>query len=115
MTKLDRRLWNHSRLFGGLFFLGVLAIMLAACSTQASYPTKGISLICPSGAGGASDLAAKPLAEYVSKKWGQPVTMDYKTGAGGTTGTLAALQAPPDGYTLATVANSQGTINPALE
>ncbi|MCR4393385.1 MAG: PAS domain-containing sensor histidine kinase, partial [Dehalococcoidales bacterium] len=38
-----------------------------------------------------------------------------KTGAGGTTGTVAGLQSPPDGYTLFLAGNSNGTINPALE
>jgi len=43
------------------------------------------------------------------------VSVVIKTGAGGTTGTVAGLQSPPDGYTLFLAGNSNGTINPALE
>ena len=43
------------------------------------------------------------------------MTVVIKTGAGGTTGTVAGLQSAPDGYTLVLAGNSNGTINPALE
>jgi len=114
---------SHSllRFLGRVFVLSLcvsgLLLTLSAPSAQSasSYPTKPITLICPFSAGGASDLVGRAVADYLTKKWGQPVSVVIKTGAGGTTGTVAGLQSPPDGYTLFLAGNSNGTINPALE
>jgi tripartite-type tricarboxylate transporter receptor subunit TctC len=92
-----------------------LAGFTPSAQAAAAYPTKPITLICPFSAGGASDLVGRAVADYLTKKWGQPVSVVIKTGAGGTTGTVAGLQSPPDGYTLFLAGNSNGTINPALE
>lgn len=50
--------------------------------------------------GGAADVAARLVAAYASKKWGQPVNVVNMPGASGITGTLRAIGARPDGYTL---------------
>ena len=50
--------------------------------------------------GGGTDILARPLADALSKKWGQPVIIDNRGGAGGNIGTKAAADAEPDGYTL---------------
>ena len=114
---------SHSliRFLGRVFVLSLcvsgLLLTLSAPSAQSasSYPTKPITLMCPFSAGGASDLVGRAVADYLTKKWAQPVSVVIKTGAGGTTGTVAGLQSPPDGYTLFLAGNSNGTINPALE
>ncbi len=112
---------SRSRSFWGSFAVGLvagaLALTLFASPAQsgAPYPTKPITLVCPFSAGGASDLVGRAVADYLTKKWGQPVNVVIKTGAGGTTGTVAGLQSAPDGYTLFLAGNSNGTINPALE
>src|SRR5512139_4000163 len=93
----------------------ILTVSAPSARSAAPYPTKPITLICPFSAGGASDLVGRAVADYLTKKWGQPVSVVIKTGAGGTTGTVAGLQSPPDGYTLFLAGNSNGTINPALE
>src|SRR5512142_932148 len=93
----------------------VLTIFGSSAESAAPYPSKAITLICPFSAGGASDLVGRAVADYLRKKWGQPVNVVIKTGAGGTTGTVDGLQAAPDGYTLFLAGNSNGTINPALE
>jgi tripartite-type tricarboxylate transporter receptor subunit TctC len=100
----------------GLAF-SALALMTFVTPVQsaATYPTKPITLICPFTAGGATDLVQRAVADYLFKRWGQPVNVVIKTGAGGTTGTVAGLQAAPDGYTLFGAGSSNGTINPALE
>ena len=99
------------------FAVSALALMTFVTPVQsaATYPTKPITLICPFTAGGATDLVLRAVADYLVKRWGQPVNVVIKTGAGGTTGTVAGLQAAPDGYTLFGAGNSNGTINPALE
>jgi tripartite-type tricarboxylate transporter receptor subunit TctC len=93
----------------------VLTVLAPSARSAAPYPTKPITLICPFSAGGASDLVGRAVSDTLTKKWGQPVTVVIKTGAGGTTGTVAGLQSAPDGYTLFLAGNSNGTINPALE
>jgi tripartite-type tricarboxylate transporter receptor subunit TctC len=117
MTRSISLLRSPGRLFVLSLFVSGLLLTGFGPSTQSApaYPTKPITLICPFSAGGASDLVGRAVADYLTKKWGQPVSVVIKTGAGGTTGTVAGLQSPPDGYTLFLAGNSNGTINPALE
>ena len=67
-----------------------------------SFPSKPITFICPWPAGGSTDLTMRAVAEAAGKILGQPMVIDNKAGASGTTGpaTMAA-SARPDGYTLA--------------
>ncbi|MBB5215637.1 Bug family tripartite tricarboxylate transporter substrate binding protein [Parapusillimonas granuli] len=78
--------------------------VIAACTTSisqatADYPTKPISLIVPLGAGGATDVVARVIAEKLSEKLGQPVVIENRPGAEGAMGVHAAAKAAPDGYT----------------
>ncbi len=98
-----------------LTVLGLSLLAAVPSYSAAPYPSKGITLICPFAPGGSSDLAARPLANYLQKKWGQPVSVVNKIGASGTTGTIEALQSAPDGYTLYVTGSTNGSINPALE
>ncbi len=66
-----------------------------------SWPQKPIKIIVPYTPGGASDITARILADRMSSKFGQPVTVDNRAGASGTIGTDAVAKAAPDGYTLA--------------
>jgi len=85
---------------------GIAAAILATSSmistAQAdAYPEKAITLVAPYGAGGASDLAARALAETASNyTGGQPVVVVNKTGNGGMNGARFVSEADPDGYTL---------------
>lgn len=66
-----------------------------------AYPTKAIEIIVPFAAGGGTDLSARAVADYLSKDWGQAITVVNKPGASGATGTDAALkQGTNDGYTV---------------
>ena len=64
------------------------------------YPTKPIELVVPAAPGGGADLAARLVAAYASKKWGQPVNVVNMAGASGITGLLQVINAAPDGNTL---------------
>jgi tripartite-type tricarboxylate transporter receptor subunit TctC len=92
-----------------------LAAMLAAAlpCTAASYPTKPITLVVPFAAGGTNDILARAIGRALAAEWGQPVVIDNRAGAGGTTGIVSAARAAPDGYTLLLV-SSTFTINPAV-
>ncbi len=77
--------------------------LLAATHPAAAkgpFPTKPINLIVPFPPGGGVDVQARLIMEPLSKALGQPIVVQYKTGAGGNIGTQALLAAPPDGYTL---------------
>jgi len=92
-----------------------LAAMLAAAAScpAASYPTKPITLVVPFAAGGTNDILARAIGRALTTEWGQPVVIDNRAGAGGTTGIVSAAKATPDGYTLLLV-SSTFTINPAV-
>lgn len=78
-----------------------------------TYPTKPIIVIVPNNPGGFADITARVIAAELTKSLGQNVLVQNKPGAGATLGTLAAVQSPPDGYTLLAVFDSHAT-NPSL-
>lgn len=82
-----------------------LALTLLASTGQASsdYPKQTIRLIVPYSAGGVTDLAGRALAEQMSKRLGQSVVVENKTGANGTMGAIQMLTTKPDGYTISMV------------
>ena len=82
--------------------LAVTALSMFALSSQAqpSFPTKPVRLIVPQTPGGASDALARIMAQKLSEKWGQPVVVENRAGAGGNIGMDAVAKSPPDGYTL---------------
>jgi tripartite-type tricarboxylate transporter receptor subunit TctC len=72
----------------------------AGTALAQSWPSKPIKLIVPYAAGGATDITARAIGEKLSARLGQPVLVDNRGGAGGVTGTDAALKSPADGHTL---------------
>lgn len=65
------------------------------------YPTKPVEIIVPFVPGGGTDLTARLVADYLGKKWGQPILVVNKPGGGGMIGARAALkEGRPDGYTV---------------
>ena len=83
------------------FLIIALASVATICATaaRAEWPTRRINLIVPFAAGGGADPVARQIAEEISKRLGQPVTVDFRPGANGTIGATAAAKARPDGYT----------------
>lgn len=64
------------------------------------YPKKPIVMVIPAGAGGATDILGRVMAEELGKRLGQTVVVDNKTGASGMIGAQAVARAAPDGHTL---------------
>jgi tripartite-type tricarboxylate transporter receptor subunit TctC len=80
---------------------------------QQNFPTKPVRLLIPYAAGGAVDILGRTLGDELSKRWGQPVIIENRTGAGGTIASQVVAKSDPDGYTLVIVASGH-SINPYL-
>jgi tripartite-type tricarboxylate transporter receptor subunit TctC len=65
-----------------------------------SYPTRPIRVVVPFPAGGSTDVAARLVAEHLSRAFGQQVYVENKSGANGTVGIEDAARSRPDGYTI---------------
>ena len=81
----------------------------------AAYPDKPIRLIVPFAAGGNADFVARVVGAPMQQALGQPVVIDYRTGAGGSLGADMAAKSAPDGYTLFTGSNGPLTVNPFVQ
>ena len=80
----------------------IAAFALLGCAPLAAqdWPNKPIRMIVPFAAGGSTDVAARLVAENLSRSLGQQVVVENRTGANGNIGTEAAAKSAPDGYTL---------------
>ena len=93
--------------------LALAAALFATPSLAQDYPTRPVRVIVPFGAGGPADVAARLLGNILQENFGQPFVVENRTGAGGVIGTLEVAKAPPDGYTLLMMSNTQ-TANESL-
>ena len=101
------------RFFGKLSLLALLAITSVAAVSQA-FPSKPVRIVVPQAPGGASDALARIIGQKLSEKWGQPVVIDNRAGAGGNIGMQFVATAPADGYTLLLGYLATHAINGAL-
>src|ERR1700689_5186189 len=77
------------------------------------YPTRPVRLLIGFNAGGAPDVVARLLAQWLSERIGQNFLIENRPGAGGNIATEAVVRAPADGYTLLLV-GSPNFINATL-
>jgi tripartite-type tricarboxylate transporter receptor subunit TctC len=82
----------------GLGLLGALAA--SAAQAQQNFPSRPVRMIVPYPPGGATDVIARLVSERLAAKWGQPVVVENRAGAGSTVGAGFVAQQAPDGYTL---------------
>jgi tripartite-type tricarboxylate transporter receptor subunit TctC len=101
---------------------GILSIFLSiylmgaaqAQTTALNFPNKPVRIIVPQTPGGASDALARIVGQKLSEKWGQPVVIENRPGAGGNIGMDAVAKAPGDGYTLLMSYVGSHAINPSI-
>ncbi len=94
---LPRRRFLH--LAGGAVALPVLSRVARA----ENYPSRPVHWIVAFAAGGPNDTIARLIGQYLSDHLGQQFVIENRTGAGGNVGMEFALNAAPDGYTIAFV------------
>lgn len=80
---------------------GLLAALAASVAgAQGTFPTHTVRFVVPFPGGGINDVLARIVADKLQTRWGQPVVIENKTGAGGNIGAELAYQSEGDGYTL---------------
>jgi len=87
----------------GLIVLAIGAVAFAMDGNPAAaqaYPSRPVTIIVPFSAGGTTDVIARILGEHMSRTLGQQFIVENAVGAGGTTGSIRAMRASPDGYTV---------------
>ena len=105
---------HRARLLAGLVSTFILSSVLVTPAAAQPYPSRIVKLVVPQTPGGATDVFARKIGQLLGEKWGQPVVIENRAGAGGVIGTDVVAKSAPDGYTLlVTYAGSQA-INPSL-
>jgi tripartite-type tricarboxylate transporter receptor subunit TctC len=91
------------------------AVLPAAAQTAwaENYPARPVRVVVPIAAGGANDVTARLIGQWLSERLGQQFVIENRSGAGGNIGTEAVIRAPADGYTLL-ISSSIAAINPTL-
>ena len=83
----------------GLVWLAALGCLVSPARSQ-GYPERPVKIIVPFPAGGTADAVPRLVADWLSRKWGQPVVIENRAGAAGNIGAEAVYRSDPDGYTL---------------
>src|SRR6202166_2690925 len=100
-----RNVMGNARPQAGVFgALSLFLLLLSALGGREGhagpYPDRAVRIIVPFAAGGTADAVPRLVGDWLSRKWGQAVVIENRTGAGGNIGAEAAYHSTPDGYTL---------------
>jgi tripartite-type tricarboxylate transporter receptor subunit TctC len=107
---------KHSRRrFVSLAAVAAALAVVAQAAGAEGYPSRPITFIVPTAAGGPQDVVARIVAERMQRSLGQSIIIENVPGATGTIGTGHVARATPDGYTLAfSVSFATHVVNPAI-
>jgi tripartite-type tricarboxylate transporter receptor subunit TctC len=97
--------------------IAAAALMLAGAASPVSaqdYPNRVVTIIIPYAPGGSAEASLRPVADWLSKSWKQPVIIESKGGGGTTIGASYVAEQKPDGYRLLFTALSAHTIAPNM-
>jgi tripartite-type tricarboxylate transporter receptor subunit TctC len=97
MSTSTRRRW----ISGAAAALSTAVLPHAAWSSDpGGWPARPLRLVSPYPPGGTNDLVARIVGKRLTSLLGQVVTVENRSGAGGTLGTQSVVQSPADGYTV---------------
>jgi tripartite-type tricarboxylate transporter receptor subunit TctC len=94
--------------------LTCVALLLAGPAAAQSWPAKPVRVIVGFAPGGATDIAARVMAQRLTEVWKQPVVVENRPGAGGNVASELVARSAPDGYTLLVGTTNTHTINPHM-
>src|SRR5262245_46011935 len=97
-----------------LAFTAAGAASAAAALAQATFPTRQVTIISPTGPGSVPDTLPRLLADKMRLRWGQNVIVENRPGATGNIAAELVYRAAPDGYTLLSVFPGPVAINQHL-
>jgi tripartite-type tricarboxylate transporter receptor subunit TctC len=81
-----------------VLMFALCALVQVQAQAQSPYPSKPVKLIVAFPPGGSTDVTARLLASKLQDKWGQPVVVENRPGAGANIGTAFVAHAAPDGH-----------------
>jgi tripartite-type tricarboxylate transporter receptor subunit TctC len=87
--------------------------VLSRIARAQAYPTRPVRILVGLAPGGAQDLLARPMGQWLSERLGNPFVIENRPGAGTNIATEAVVRASPDGYTLLLV-GPQHAVNATL-
>jgi len=93
---------------------GLATAPLIGRARAASYPQRAVRILVPVPAGSVPDILARLIAEAAAPRWGVPVVVENRPGAGGAIGLEAAVRAPADAHTLLLGSSGPIAILPAV-
>ena len=90
----------RTRRFASLLLVLTIILSSRAAVAENGYPNRSIKMVVPIPPGVTADVFPRIVAEKLTTRWGQPVIIENRPGAGLTLGAEMVAKAPPDGYTL---------------
>src|SRR3954454_6235672 len=112
LQRLRFTFFGHSMTM--LAVLLMLTVFVQRSADAADYPDRPVKIVVPVPAGGTADAIPRLVADWLSRKWGQAVIIENRTGAAGNIGAEVAYRSAPDGYTLLSSAPPPLVINQNL-
>ncbi len=94
------RAYNRNRACGAVRLFAGLAIPVFNPASAQDWPARNVTVVVPLGAGSASDIMARVVADQMSRQLNRTFVVENRPGAGGTIGAAAVARSAPDGYTV---------------
>ena len=104
----------HRKQFTTLALAALATGFLGSATAQSAYPSKTVTMVVPTAAGGTTDLSARMLAQALGPVLGQTVVVDNKGGGNGNIAAGIVKRAEADGYTLLMQYSGYHVISPHI-
>jgi tripartite-type tricarboxylate transporter receptor subunit TctC len=100
--------------FAPRLIAGLLLVVVASPLAAQDFPSKPITIVVPFAPGGAGDILARMIGPRLEQKWGKPIVVENKPGAGGVIGAVQVQKAAPDGHTIMIAPSATMAVNVTL-